>query len=250
MPEASGITASRRNPNIYWSHNDSAGPFLYALDSNARVVGRVKVSGTAAVDWEDVTVGPCSEGSCVYIADIGDNGARRRDIAVYRVSEPPPDASATAAVETFRATYPDGPRDAEALFVTATGEIYIVSKAPAAALYRFPRAARPGSRVQLERVAEFGKETAKGQERITGGAISPDNQWVALRTHTVIKLFRADELLRGVVNEATRIDLSWLHEPQGEGVSIAAGNVFLVVGEGGAKSKPGTFATFTCAELR
>ena len=250
LPEASGIAGSRRNPGIYWSHNDSAAPLLYALDANARVVGRVKVSGTVPVDWEDVAVASCPEGSCVYIADIGDNDSRRRDVAVHRVSEPAPDAAATAPVQTIRATYPDGPRDAEAFFVTSAGEIYIVSKTPAASLYRFPRGARPGSRVQLERVAEFPKKSSKDDERITGGAVSSDDQWVALRTHSSIRLFRAKELLGGKPNEAARIDVSRLREPQGEGVSIGAGNVFTVVSEGGAKSRPGTFATFACAELR
>ena len=37
IDEASGIAASRKNPNVLWTHNDSGdGPLLYALNIEKR----------------------------------------------------------------------------------------------------------------------------------------------------------------------------------------------------------------------
>src|SRR5205085_12428518 len=40
VTESSGIVASRRNPGLFWTHNDSGdGPFVYAFDRAARARG-------------------------------------------------------------------------------------------------------------------------------------------------------------------------------------------------------------------
>ena len=73
LPEASGVAVSRRSPGRLWAHNDSGEAVLVALDTRGTVTGRVRVSGSKVDDWEAVAVGPCPGGSCIYIADIGDN---------------------------------------------------------------------------------------------------------------------------------------------------------------------------------
>ena len=88
LPEGSGLAASRRTPGRFWSHNDSGDPVLFALDNDGRVVGRVRMSGAAVEDWEAIAVGACPSGSCIYVADIGDNDAERNQITVYRIPEP------------------------------------------------------------------------------------------------------------------------------------------------------------------
>src|SRR5437764_643295 len=40
VTESSGIVASRRNPGLFWTHNDSGdGPFVYAFDRAGRARG-------------------------------------------------------------------------------------------------------------------------------------------------------------------------------------------------------------------
>jgi hypothetical protein len=58
--ESSGVAASRTHAGILWTHNDSGdGPNLYATDLHGTDRGAVRVPGAAAVDWEDIALGPC-----------------------------------------------------------------------------------------------------------------------------------------------------------------------------------------------
>src|SRR5262245_16777300 len=151
VAEASGIAASRRTPGRFWVHNDSGQPVLVAVDSHGAVVGRVRLTGIEPQDWETTTVGPCPGGSCLYLGDIGDNRGQRASITVYRTPEPDATSAEVAVRDTFRATYPDGPHDAEALLVTPAGDIYVVTKGniDSVAVYRFPRDMRPDATVEL-----------------------------------------------------------------------------------------------------
>ena len=82
LPEASGLTLSRRSPNLLWSMNDSDDPIVIALSTTGEVKGQVRVTGAAVRDWEALAVGPCPGGSCLYVADIGDDGAKRMQVTV------------------------------------------------------------------------------------------------------------------------------------------------------------------------
>jgi hypothetical protein len=249
LPEASGVAVSRRIPGRIWAHNDSGEPALVALDSEGTVVGRIRISGLKVEDWEAVAVGPCPAGTCIYVGDIGDNEANRHSISIYRVPEPGESSGSAAVADVFRMTYPDRAQDAEALLVTPKGEILIVTKGDTGpvALYRVPQDAKPGGTVTLQPI---GKPRHSGKvaddERITDGAISPSGEWVALRTKTVILLYRTQDLLSGNWREASRISIKAVGEPQGEGITFADDRAIYLVGEGGAKSQPGTFGRLTC----
>ena len=87
---------------------------------------------------------------------------------------------------------------------------------------------------------------SKRGDRVTGGGASPDGRWVVLRTHAYVSFFPADEFVTGNARQALRFDVTALGELQGEGVAIANNGAMLLVGEGGAKHKPGTFARASC----
>lgn len=250
LPEASGLAASRVTPGRFWTHNDSGEPVLFALDANGVVTGRVQVSGAGVEDWESIAVGPCASGSCIYIADIGDNDAKRRRITVYRVPEPKAASGSAAVSDVFHATYPDGRHDAETLLVAAEGRLHIVTKGEkgSVGLYRFPTQLQSGASVQLERVGVASGDR-NAASRITDGAVSPDGQWVVLRTRSALSYYRASDLLAGNWKVARRVDLTPLKEPQGEGVELGADNTVFLAGEGGGKKQSGTFARFTCAPV-
>jgi hypothetical protein len=249
LPEGSGLAASRRTPGRFWSHNDSGEPVLFALDTNGRVTGRLSISGATVEDWEGVAVGRCPSGSCIYVADIGDNDAERERITVYRITEPA-DASGWAKVDaTLHATYPDGSHDAEALLVTPEGRLLIVTKGDTGpvSLYRFPNELRTGTTVRLERVGAPRDARAPAEnDRITDGAVSPDGQWIVLRTTQALAFYRAADLLAGNWREAGRVALGSVGEPQGEGVTFASNDSVYLMSEGGGKKQPGAFARLTC----
>ena len=82
----------------------------------------------------------------LYIADMGNNGKDRTNLAVYRVAEPQlanlnlGQRLDSEAAEKLPFRYPDGNFDAEALVVDPdTANIYIVTKVEGSAgVYRFP----------------------------------------------------------------------------------------------------------------
>jgi hypothetical protein len=242
LPEASGAAVSRRTPGTIWSMNDSGEPLLFAVDASGAITGRVRVTGATVNDWEDLSIGPCGQGSCLYIADIGDNRMSRRTISVYRVPEPRVDEDATAPAEVFVAAYPDGAHDAEAMFVDGSGRAYIVTKDKPAAtmLYRFPSPLRTGTTMMLERVANL------PLGHVTDADASADGSWVALRTHREVVFYATQELLSQRSAKPLRVDLTGLREPQGEGVAFGSNGLLYLTGEGGG-SGTGTFAVLRCS---
>lgn len=184
LPEASGVAASRRTPGVFWANNDSADPVIVALDERGAIVGRIEVAGAAVDDWEDIAVGSCPKGSCVYIGDVGDNSGNRDHIRIYRTPEPSPQDARTQPVEAFEATYSDGAHDAEALFVASDGDVFIITKGDPGpvALYLFPL--EHGRRARLERVGApmIDGKKIDAKDRPTAADVSPDGRWLVVRT--------------------------------------------------------------------
>ena len=140
ITEASGIVASRQNPGVLWTHNDSGYPgSIFALSTNGTALGRYYIPTVFYGNFEDIAVGPGSspEHQYIYLADIGDNLAGRTSIRIFRFPEPavypyfsnaPPVLPVVAAQE-IEMTYPDKPYDAEALMIDPlTGDLFIATK--------------------------------------------------------------------------------------------------------------------------
>ena len=195
IEESSGLAASRTNPNIYWTNNDSGdAPLVYAFDSTGESRGVFRVTGAQARDWEDMAIGPGpGRGqSYLYLGDIGDNEKRRSEIVVYRVAEPKLTAAdktssksnprATPPSEAIRLRYPDGKFDAESLLVHPTrGNIYIVTKVMLrnATVYEATAPFNAGQVITMKRIGEIKIPSMLGGN-LTGGSISPDGRRIAL----------------------------------------------------------------------
>ncbi len=245
--EASGLVVSRRNAGILWTHNDSGAPILYTVGIDGNLRARVQVQGVQIDDWEDIAAGPCPQGSCLYIADIGDNRRERLQVAVYRVPEPTMEETVTRPAEVFYATYPDQPQDAEAFFVNGSGTMFIVTKGEGSpiSVYRFPSSPAAGSTVRLEHVITLSSKVEKPQ-RITDADISWDGRWVVLRTLDLLEFYRASDLLNGKASDPLTFDLSPLHEPQGEGVALAKDGTVYLASEGRDAIRGGTLSRLSC----
>jgi hypothetical protein len=186
--EASGIGQSRANPDIFWTHNDSGDSArAYAVNRMGSLVGTFTFDGVRAVDWEDMALGPApGGGSYLYMADIGDNNARRASVQVYRAREPRVSASQAAVtdtlhdVDTFEFAYDNGPRDAECLMVDPlSGDFYVVSKREPDGNFLY-RAENPQPRTmnQFVRVGRFSFTWT------TSCDIAPDGLQVLVRRYS------------------------------------------------------------------
>ncbi|CAN5636884.1 hypothetical protein BH23GEM9_BH23GEM9_06230 [soil metagenome] len=250
LDEASGIAASRVYSDIFWVHNDSEGsPALYAVDRQGNLIAELDLNDAGSqFDWEDIATGPCPAGSCVYIGDIGDNLHDREDRAVLRLPEPEPRTGPVGSVDRFPFRYPDGPRDAEALFVTADTTIFIISKGRTGAvtLYRYPPPLRAGQRVTLIPVQQLTPGLVQLPELVTAAAATPDGRYVLVRSYAYLQLFRFDADSLAPVWPAPGFDLDGLGEPQGEGVEILADGTVYLVSETGPEDRPAPFSRLRC----
>jgi len=151
LKEASGIAASRNNPGVLWTENDSGNPaVVYAIDSQGRSLGTYALPGNT--DNEDIGIGPgpVTNVSYLYVADIGDNNTNRSSIAIYQIPEPavyleqtnhPVISKAMKGARTIILKYPDGAHDAEAEFTDpVTGDWFVLTKASTSRIYTAPKA--------------------------------------------------------------------------------------------------------------
>ena len=198
--ESSGLAASRRNPGMVWTHNDSGDePLIFCLDLQAKFCGVWRVTGAEAFDWEDMAAGPGPRPGqpYLYLGDIGDNIDQRTEIVVYRIPEPTApngdvdgtlgSPASTTPAEALRLQYPDGPHNAEALAVhPTTGDVYVITKdAQSAKVYKAAAPLDPSRRVMMVQVGSIRLASgSRGLETITGADISPDGRRVAVSTYT------------------------------------------------------------------
>ena len=134
--ETSGIAASRRTKDLLWIHNDSAGqPVLYAIGTDGRLRGSMRVAGIKNIDWEDLASFELDGQAWLLIADTGDNSGNRKNCALYVIAEP--DLTGITAGQELTATvawkipvvYPDGAHDCEAVAVDAREEtVFLITK--------------------------------------------------------------------------------------------------------------------------
>jgi hypothetical protein len=269
VPEASGLAYAG---GVLWTHNDSDAPVLYRIDRSGRPAA-VTVAGADVRDWEDLAAGPCpgapasanatARHACLYIADIGDNQELRDRITIYQVPVPASASTSTARATAIHVRYPDGPHDAEALLIvprtaqraaqlklSPTEELsptdtlgFIITKEVPARVYRIPAPGKPGQAVTLAFL-----QTLTENARITGGAVSPDERWVALRSNRMLFLYTLDAFVNG--GEPATISLRPFKEPQGEGVTFGPDADLFLVSEGGGKNAAGMLMRIQCGFMR
>jgi hypothetical protein len=193
--ESSGLAASHRNRDIFWTHNDSGDDaFVYAIDRQGRQRGVWRVTGARAQDWEDIATWKDARSgrSYLYIGDIGNNSKRREFLTVYRIVEPVITAKDSATTrqnpaqtepaEVIKLKYPGGNFDAETLMIhPQTGDLYLVTKmmGAAAKVFKLKAPFMRQKEATLVQVAEV-QAPNRFMGFLTGGDISPDGQRVAL----------------------------------------------------------------------
>src|SRR5688572_16825999 len=248
LKESSGLAQGRRNPGLFWSHNDAGNsPVLYGVSSDGSLGATVRVQGATLEDWEDIEAGACGGTNCLFVGDIGDNSGNRGTITIYRVEEPAAGA-ASAAATALTARYPGGPRDAEAMFMLSD-DIYIVTKGRTGPieLYRFPEAASQRGTATLEKVRELWPAPKTSDDRVTSASASPNGRWVGIRTYRKLYIYPASGLTSttGSIPEPVVMDLSTLKEKGGEGLALANDGTVWLSSEAGGKD-PARLSQLKC----
>lgn len=228
LDESSGIAWSRTRPGVWFSHNDAGGlPELQAFSLDGTHLESHIVAGAGFRDWEDMAAGPCPEGTgaehCLYIGDVGDNGASRDTVEVYAVAEPA-EGELAQVVATWTLTWPERARDCEALAVhPCTGRVYLFSKErdpeqmPKVA--RLPATPDADNVQELEIVAEI-DTTALGTEgMLTGADWSPTGDRLVVRNYVMAFAWETDPADPDAHWTATPVEVPIDNEGQGETVS-------------------------------
>lgn len=177
ISESSGLVASRQFPEVFWTHNDGGKrrPELFAITRRGKMLAHFTLLGPRMRDWEDIAI---DDQRHLYVGDIGNNEARRSELAVYQIDEPDPKSSgpALSVKRQWILRFPKAPFDCESLFVHQ-GRGYLISKVfkdKRAELYRFPLEAERGP-VTLEFVARL-----KIESPVTGADLSLDGHWLGV----------------------------------------------------------------------
>ncbi len=251
LTEASGLVASRANPGIYYTHNDSGGlPIVYAFDRTGAIKAQIELVGAANVDWEDIAIGPAAAPGTwdVCVGDIGDNKGERRTLALYRFRDEilAANADGKPAVRQVKPTvveirYEDGPCDAEALAIhPSTGDGYIIQKRRkgSAATYRIPAPWKSDGIQKLQRIGELRfPDAAPIQTLVTAADFSPDGRRLVVRTYvcgwiwSAIEKAPANDIAMLIRETPARVELS--AEKQGEAICFSSdGRCLLTLSEG------------------
>jgi hypothetical protein len=190
IKESSGVVASRRYADVFWTHNDGGGPkkqVLYAIDRKGDTRAFFSVIDVTLHDWEDLAIDSAGH---LYIGDIGNNDSKRNALAVYEIEEPNPQtrAGSVSPKRAWNLRFPQAPFDCESLFVWKDYG-YVVSKVfnnARAQIFRFPlkETNRP---LTLELVA-----TTKIESPVTGADISADGTLLGLVAKNGAYVFRID----------------------------------------------------------
>jgi len=236
--EMSGITHSQQWPGVYWVHNDSGDDArIFALDeygkniipasAQRRYFTEVQERGKRAWrgftiesarnrDWEDIT----NNDGVLYIADLGNNSNRRRNLMLYRLPEFDPSSSyPSTEVIAIPVRYPDQQQfpaekwhfDSESLFA-ADGKLYLITKHRVA---KIQRSSEPGAKLYrldteftdrdniLTYISSHAELTSA-----TGAELSPDGQTLAVVSYNALWLFdRPDTGDDWLASESKKIPL-------------------------------------------
>lgn len=240
VDEASGLVASRLHPSLLYTHNDSGGePEVYMIDTLGKYQGKIKLDGVRNQDWEDIAIGPGREDgeSYIYVADIGDNNAKRDRIQIYRFAEPQElEREIILQPERITLTYPDGPKDAETLLVDPwNGDLLVLSKRDTSnTLYKATAEQLDTQEAVLEKVMKLPITMA------VGGDISADGTQILIKNYWAVYYWEREEgeSLEEVFARKP-VQLPYKPEPQGEAIGFSpSGDRYYTLSESRFRIKP------------
>ena len=251
MDEISGIAVSGIRKDVYYIHNDSGDTSrFFAISPDGTIKNVIYFKGDpsqplGAVDCEDIAVGigPDKNKSYVYLGDIGDNGAVRKYITIYRFEEKQNWAKDSliknAEVVPVHYKYPDGPKDAESLMIDPIEKlIYIVSKrSDSVTVYTTPLNFKANDTLVLSKKCKLYFNGFRPFKWITAGDISRDGQQILLKSYEKVYYWKRsnnEPVWKTMLKTPT--ELPYKPEKQGEAIG------FTLDGKGYYTTSEGAFA--------
>lgn len=243
VKELSGVAASTTMPNVVWSHEDGNRTKIYAFTTAGATRGEVNLTGVTTTDLEDIAVAPCTGGSCVYVADIGDNTLVRTAVQIYEYPEPSAiNGTVSVAPTKYDIAYPDGAHNSEALFVDPRdGKSYAITKQTTtpSTVFLLPRTA--GATATASSAGTLA--IPSGDKQVTAADLHTDSCGTKLAIRTYDALYEikgAPDATVAQLLAAPLVKVPVPQETQGEAVAYAPdGRGYFTVSEepGGAAPK-------------
>ncbi|NAS31347.1 hypothetical protein GTQ40_10220 [Flavobacteriaceae bacterium R38] len=213
LRENSGIEKISEK-GLLWIVEDSGNKdHIYGVNDKGKIVKEINIKNAKNVDWEDLTK---DEDGNLYIGDFGNNNNDRKDLRIYKVSNPDKtkkeDLEATRITFYYPEQYKFPPKkdkllyDAEAL-IYYNEYLYIFTKNRTkpfngkTLLYKIP--AKEGNH-RAELIDSFTTCDDFLRCAITSAAISPDKKRIALLAHDKVWLFsnfKGDNFFEGDLKE-------------------------------------------------
>ncbi|MCH7903832.1 MAG: hypothetical protein IH944_04605 [Armatimonadetes bacterium] len=231
IDESSGVAASNIEAGVFYTHNDSGDKArFFRFNRDGEVEGTYELALIEARDWEDMASAVVDGNPYIYLGDIGDNARVRDEIVIYRVHEPTwTDDGFYILFESYTLKYPDKAHDCEAMFVTQTGDIYLVTKARdgVTGVYMLKKPTGSGS-YTLRHIRNIPVDTKGfGGTWVTGGDVSPDGKHVVIRTYSAALEYEVPEEFEDWVNQEPK-QIRLPIEVQGEAICYSKDGHYLI----------------------
>jgi hypothetical protein len=214
IDESSAIIKSRVLDDLYWTCNDSGGknrifPFnrngqMYRAEWYKESQGGVYLAGTLNIDWEEMAV---DNNDNIYVCDSGNNSNARRDLCIYQLKDPHPNATGSVNYfQKYHFYYPEQKEfppeqnnwDCEAVF-WANDKLYFLTKHRADSLTKLYRMDKmdPLKHNPLKYLATFDI-----QGMVTAADATIDGKKLAVLTYNNVWVFevkKGDKYFKGQV---------------------------------------------------
>ncbi len=211
---------------------------IYQIDFNGKTLKELKIKHAKNNDWEDLAQDPYGN---LYIADIGNNNNKRKDLTIYKISNPEKEKGDKIEAEEIKFYYPEQKEfppkksnlnyDAEALFFW-NDYLYIITKnrsepfSGKALIYKVP--SKKGT-YKAQLVGNFTPCTTDHLCQITSAAISPDGKKIVLLGYGFLWIFSEFNTDNFTSGKLTTIDLG--ATTQLESVCFKDNNTLLISDE-------------------
>ena len=237
LKEVSGLVVGRTNSDLVYMIEDKGGRNeVYVFDKKGNYKTTLIITGVANIDWEDLAIGLDKKTgkNYVYIADIGDNDAKRDYVRIIRFEEPKLEGQIKSSyiirdTEILKVRYPGGAKDAETLMFDPFSEVlYIVSKREEVAMvYEVSFHTNP-SEVLAKRVAEL------PFKKLVGGDISSEGNKIVLKDKKNVYVWdnSGKNIIQTLVTNPPLKLSNYVVEPQGESIGFdSVSNDFFTITE-------------------
>jgi len=128
--EASGMAKSRDHNRLFHVNDSGNSASVFITGLSGESLGQFELKAKENNDYEAIAVGPCQDSSksCIFVGDIGDNAYHRDSIQIHVIGEKDQFEKDEDVLNSLNLVYPDGAHNAEAMGITPTGDLVILSK--------------------------------------------------------------------------------------------------------------------------